>query len=133
MVNMGFVMPYEIFEEGWFLKMKKKWILALGLVILVTLSMVFTACGDMAELIVVNNGSRAYYVEVIINGQTERELSEMGKGSKANFFNTSGIEYTVRYSKTSFWNPLLGLYSTGTIDAGDSYTLNISDFEDRIF
>jgi len=112
---------------------KKKFIYLAMLVILLALGMVFTACGDMAELAVINDGSRAYYVQVIINGETKRELSEMPKGGNANFNNSSGIEFTVRYSTTSFWNPLLGLYSTGTIDAGDSYTIRISEFEDRIF
>jgi len=113
--------------------MKKKLIYLAMLVILLALGMVFTACGDMAELIIENDGSRAYYVQVIINDETERELSEMPKGGTAGFFNSSGISYTVRYSTTSFWNPLLGLYSEGTIDAGDSYTIKISEFENRIF
>ena len=113
--------------------MKKKLIYSAMLVILLALGMVFTACGDMAELIVENDGSKAYYVQVIINGETKRELSELKKGAKANYSNSSAITYTVRYSTTSFWNPLLGLYSEGTIDAGDSLTLKISEFESRIF
>jgi hypothetical protein len=111
------------------MKNKLGWVL----VVLLALSMVFTACGDMAELTVINDGSGTYYVQVIINGETKRGLSAMQKGEKANFNSTSGIEYEVRYSTTSFWNPLLGLYSTGTINAGDSKTINISEFEDRIF
>jgi hypothetical protein len=112
--------------------MKKKLIYFAMLAILLVLGMVFTACGDMAELVVQNDGSRAYYVQVIINGETSRSLSEMPKGGKETFSNTSGISYTVRYSTTSFWNPLLGLYSEGTIDAGDSFTIKISEFEDSI-
>ncbi|GHT60177.1 hypothetical protein FACS1894109_17440 [Spirochaetia bacterium] len=101
--------------------------------LVVVIGFVFTACDNMAELTVKNDGSRTYYVQVTINGETRRELSELPKGDGGTYSSTSGIEYTVRYSKTSFWNPLLGLYSRGTIDAGDSYTINISDFEDQIF
>jgi len=115
--------------------MKKKLIYLAMLVILLALGMVFTACGDMdmAELIVKNDGSKTYYVQVIINGETKRELSEMKKGEKDSFSSSSEIEYTVRYSTTSFWNPMLGLYSKGTIDKGDSYTIKISEFENKIF
>jgi len=113
--------------------MNKKLIYLAMLVILLALGMVFSACGDMAELTVINDGSRAYYVEVIINNETKRELSEMAKDGKYSYSSSSTIEYTVRYSKTSFWNPLLGLYSEGTIDVGDSETIKISEFENRIF
>ena len=113
--------------------MKKKLNYLAMLVILLAFVLVFTACGDMAELRIENDGSRAYYIQVIINDETRRELSEMSKGGDASFSSTSGISYTVRYSKTSSWNPLFGLYSEGTIDAGDSYTIKISELENSIF
>jgi hypothetical protein len=113
--------------------MNKKLFFSAMLVCLLALGMVFTACGNMAELTVENDGSKAYYVQVIINGETKRELSEMKKGSHHSFSDSTGISYIVRYSTTSFWNPLLGLYSEGTIDAGDSFTIKISEFENRIY
>jgi hypothetical protein len=113
--------------------MKKKLIYLAMFVVLLALGMFFSACGNRAQLNVENDGSKAYYVQVIINGETKLGLSEMKKGANASFSSSSGISYRVRYSTTSSWNSLFGLYSDGTIDAGDSYTIKISEFEDRIF
>jgi hypothetical protein len=114
--------------------MKKKLIYFAMFVIVLALGMVFIACGDMASLTVENDGSREYYVQIIINGETKRELSELKKGSSTGtYYHSSEISYTVRYSTTSVWNPLWGLYSEGIIDAGDSLKIKISEFENMIF
>ena len=102
------------------------------LVILMVLSTVFTSCVETAGLTVRNDGSKDYYIEVIINGEKQREFSILPKGQSASFFDAGVIDYEVRYSTTGAWSSLLGLSSKGSIEVGDRYEIRISQIENKI-
>ena len=106
--------------------MKKKLIYLGMLVILLALGMVFTACGDMAELKITNDTSRTYTIKVIIDNEEVYSGGIAAGGNRSHSRNT-GFPYRVYVSSSSYVNTFFSPYFYGDVSPGDVEDIKISE------